>query len=129
MTIDSPWRRRERGDAQVDGTADQFDLDAAILRLALLRDVHRRHDLQARKHRTLDVLGQRLRLEAEAVDAEPDAHAIRHGLDVDVGRAGLQRLLEHLVHEADDRRVIVLFLLDGEGRGRTAGGATFSPTP
>ena len=41
-----------------------------------------------------------------AVDAVADPHLLLLGLEVDVGGAALDGLLDHPVHELDDRRVL-----------------------
>ena len=46
------------------------------------------------------------RLLEHAVDAVADPHLLVAGLEVDVGRAALDGLLDHPVHELDDRRVL-----------------------
>ena len=89
-------------DAEVDGAAGDGDRDAAVLRDAALGDVEVRHDLDARDdgggHG--DVRG--LHLVERAVHAVADLEVLLERLDVDVGRAVHDALVEDHVHELDD---------------------------
>ena len=64
------------------------ELDAAVLRQALLGDVQLGHDLQARDDRRLEVLDLRRDrgFHQHAVNAVADAQLVLERLDVDVGR-------------------------------------------
>ena len=103
----APQRGQAR-DAEVEVAAAvldlHLDLDAAVLRQALLRDVELGHDLDARDERVLQLHGQRHHVVEDAVDAEADAELLLVGLDVDVGGAALQRVDEQHVRELDDGR-------------------------
>ena len=68
----------------------------------LLRDLDARDD---RRLEALDLRGHRHFLQ-HAVDAVADAQLVLERLDVDVGGAQRDRLGQHLVDEADDRRVL-----------------------
>ena len=80
-------------------------LEAAVLRDALLGDVQLGHDLDARDDRRVELLVDRLhRLVQHAVDAVLDHHLAVAGLDVDVRGAALQRVEDRRVDQLDDRR-------------------------
>ncbi len=80
------------------------DLDAPVLRQALLGDVEPGHDLDARDERVAHLHGQGHELPHDAVHAETDPESPLVGLDVDVGGALLQRLDEEVVRDLDDGR-------------------------
>ena len=98
--------RRQTAHAQVDGVAGHGDRDAAVLRDAALGDVEVRHDLDARDdgggHRDV----RRLHLVEGAVHAVADLEVVFEGLDVDVGRAVHDALVEDHVDELDDGVVV-----------------------
>ena len=100
--------RRDARDAQVEVARAlldaQPDLDAAVLRQALLGDVELRHDLQARDQGIAGPHRQRHDVVQDAVDAEADAELLLVRLDVDVRGARLQGLDEDQVGDLDDRR-------------------------
>ena len=81
--------------------------DAPVLRQALLGDVELRHDLDARDHQRRDRALGLQHLAQHAVDAEAHDQAVLERLDVDVGGVLLDRLGEHGVDQADDRRIVV----------------------
>ena len=83
----------------------------AILWLAALRDVDIGHDLQARDHAVLDVLGRTLHLVHHPVDAIPHAHVVLARFDVDVGGKILDALADQEVNKTHDGRVIFLGLV------------------
>ena len=96
------WSRRARPPR---GRRPQAD--AAVLRQALLGDVEPRHDLDARDHqRRHRALGLQ-HLAQHAVDAEAHHQAVLERLDVDVGGVLADRLGQHGVDQADDRRVVI----------------------
>ena len=98
---------RHRREPDVVVLARDLEADAAVLRVALLGDVEVAHDLDARSDAGLQPARQRLhRLVEHVVDPEADADLLLEGLDVDVARPLLDRVLEKRVHEADDRRVV-----------------------
>src|SRR5258705_176169 len=98
---DRPERRRAEVDllAVVGGNAD-----AAVLREALLRDVHAAHDLHARDEPFVDPLRQVHHFLQQPVEAVPDDDVVLGGLDVDVARAALERALDDEIDQVDDRR-------------------------
>ena len=98
--------RRHGADTQIQVPAADGDLDAPVLRNALLRDLHLRHDLEARENRTLQALRRRVHLAERAIDAVADAELLLHRLDVDIGRLHLDRRRDDHVGELDDRAVI-----------------------
>ncbi len=102
--------RGERGDAEVElarAAVDlELDLDAAVLRQALLGDVELGHDLDARDERVAQLQRRMHHVVEHAVDAEADAHLLLVRLDVDVGGAALERVDQQHVDEPDDRRVL-----------------------
>ena len=101
-------QRRQRADAKVDRLVAELQLHPAVLRHALLGDVEARDDLDARRQLVLD-RERRLRDLAQlAVDAEADAVVVLVGLEVQVGGAQVDRVDQHLLQEADDRRVLDL---------------------
>jgi len=104
-------RGRNERDAQVDRAPHQVDVDAAILGLAVLGDVHVGHHLEARDDRPGQLPVQGVRLEADTVHAIAHADAVGHRLDVDVGRPLGEGLFEDFLDEADDGRVFRLVLL------------------
>ena len=84
MTMVSPWLEG-RIDARTSTSRPrQVQGDAPVLGLALLGDVHPRHDLEARHQRCAEVGGVLGDITEHAVDAEAHAHAAVAGLDVDV---------------------------------------------
>ena len=92
-------------DADVHAPALQRDADAPVLRQAPLGDVHLRHDLDARRDGRLQPARGRLLIEEHAVDAVPDAQRVLERLDVDVGGARADRVLDEQVDEAHDGRL------------------------
>src|SRR5690606_35275566 len=106
-------------DAEVDGARlRQSQLDAAVVRHALFRDVNLRHDLEARTDAVGDALRRTPDLAQDAVLAEADAVDLLVGFDVDVRGPRLDGVHEDAVDEAHDGRVVdavfrlgVLFVL------------------
>src|ERR1041385_998239 len=87
MTQSSPGNG---GRPEVDGAAGWRELEAAVLRDALLGDVELRHDLDARDDRGVMALVDRVeRLVEDAVDAVFDDHLVVARLDVNVRGAAL----------------------------------------
>ncbi len=113
-----------RGDADVDRLAFHLEIDAAILRHAALGDVEIGHDLDARNHAGLQHLDLRRHghFVQHAVDAVADAQVVLQRLDVNIGRAFVERRAHDLVDEADHGRLGIFlvedvdFLLQIEGR-------------
>ena len=94
--------------ADVDLAARHAQLDAAVLRHALLGDVQPGHDLQAaddRRLEAIDLRRHRLALQ-HAVDAVADLQPRLLRLDVNVARPRLDRLRQDLVHQPHDRRLL-----------------------
>ncbi len=114
MTIFSPKSVGRRRNAEVDvlgiPVVGKPDLDAAVLRQPLLRDVELRHDLDARRDRIAHLHRRRHDVVEDAVDAVADAEFLLVGLDVDVARALLNGRHQDDVDELDDRRLAPLFL-------------------
>ena len=107
--------RAQRRDAEVHLAAIVgLHAQAAVLRQALLGDVHARHDLQACDEALVHPLGQVHHFLEQAVEAVPDEHALFHGLDVDVARLALDRALHHEVDQVDDRRGLAALLQAGD---------------
>ena len=99
--------RGDGRDAHVDRPAGDPEADAAVLRQALLRNVEPRHHLDAR-HDERRYRALRLQhLAQHAVHAEADHQAVLERLDVNVGGILLDRLGEHRVDQANDRRVVL----------------------
>jgi len=106
MTESSRNGRHDR-DAEVDRAPAHAELEAAVLRDALLGDVELRHDLM----REMMVPWCRLSigpwLVQDAVDAVLDEDHVFLGLDVDVGGAPLDRVEHDESTELDDGRGIL----------------------
>ncbi len=98
--------RRERCHAEVDLAPACGEGDASVLRDTVLGDVEAGHDLEARRHASLDRLRGPGDLMEHAVDAEPDAEIVGARLDVDVRGAFLEGLAEDQVDVLDDRGVL-----------------------
>ena len=84
-----------------------FDLhgEAAVLRQALLGDVEAAHEFQAGHQRARHAAAFDDLFLQHAVDAQAHAQQPFAGLDVHVGRARVDGVLEDGLDEADDRRV------------------------
>ena len=101
-------QHRDDRDADVDLAAAHLELDAAVLRQALLGDVQPGHDLQAADDRGLkaiDLRRHRLRLQ-HAVDAVANLNAGRLRLDVHVAGPRFDRLDQNFVHQPNDRGLL-----------------------
>ena len=97
--------RRHGGNTHIDRLVASLDVEAAVLRQALFRNIEARHELQAQDQRRGD-LGVGLGLHVQhAVDAEADVQLGFLRLDMDVGSAHLRRILEHRLQQLDDRRI------------------------
>ena len=108
--------RRHDRDAEVDRAAAHAQLEAAVLRHALLGDVELRHDLDARNDRAVVPLVDRVhRLVEHAVDPVLDDDDVLLRLDVDVRGAALDRVEDDRVDELDDRRGVLRDPVDREG--------------
>src|SRR5207302_4682710 len=95
---------RQAGDSKVVVFVLIANRDASVLRYTPLGDVHLRHDFEARDERRLDVLRHRHRLMENTVHAIADSKPAAIRLDMDIGSAFLDRLLNNRIGHADDRR-------------------------
>ncbi len=108
--------RRHDRDAEVDRASPDAQLEAPVLRDALLGDVELRHDLDARDDGAVVPLVDRLhRLVEHAVDPVLDDDDVLLRLDVDVRGAALDRVEDDRVDELDDRRRVLRDPIDREG--------------
>ena len=99
-------RRRQDGDAEVDGMAVVADRDAAVLGVAAVGDVELAHDLEAARDARASVRSAPRRcLPHHAVDAGADDHRVRLRLEVDVRGALGDRVGDDLVRQLDRGRV------------------------
>ena len=112
MTIFSPnsvgRHETRKSMSLLDALVAEADLDAAVLRQALLGDVELRHDLDARGDRVAHLQRRRHHVVEDAVDAVADPVFLLVGLDVDVAGALGDRRHQDDVHELDDRRLLAL---------------------
>src|SRR6266511_1785196 len=91
---------RHGRDAQLDLLAlRRYGLDPPVLRPPLLDDFHAREQLDAARHREQHRIGDRVDLMQHAVDAETHDPGVATRLDVDVGRALLERVLPQPVDD------------------------------
>src|SRR5581483_5427075 len=101
-------QRRQNRDAEVElfvlVLELHLQLDASVLREALLGDVELRQNLHARGDRVPQFEGRIHDLVQDAVDAEPYAILLLVRLDVNVGCAALDRVGENEVAQFDDGR-------------------------
>ncbi len=106
--------RRHRRYAQIDLLALHAQPDAPVLRQTPLGDVEIGHDLDARDHRGGKAPRRRLDLVQHAVDPVAHDQPVLERLDVDVGRARVERIGDDQRHQADHRRFggEILQLLD-----------------
>ena len=98
--------RGQGTDAEVDGLVLDAQGDAAVLRLAPFGDVHVGHDLDARQDAGLDVAGQLLLLQQNAVDTVADAQVVLLRFHVDIRRALDDGLRDDGVDQPDDGRIL-----------------------
>ena len=97
------------GNANVHLRVFDAHLDAAVLRQAFFRDVEMAQNLDARNNGRLELFqlrrhGHFLQL---AVNAVPDSEFVLERFQVDVRGAQFDRVLQHLVDEADDRSLVL----------------------
>ena len=98
---------RHDRDAEVDGLARHPQLEAAVLRHALLGDVELRHDLDARNDRAVEALVDRPHCRLQhAVDAVLHVDRVFLRLDMDVARAPLDRTEDGRIDQPDDRALV-----------------------
>ena len=106
-------QRRAGADAEVDrAILRDAHLDAPVLRHAALGDVEARHDLDARRELDGELHRRTRDLFQVAVQAQANAIGLLVRLEVDVRRAFLDRVEQHLVDEAHDRRVFDVVAAD-----------------
>ena len=97
---------RDGRDAHVHRTAGDLQADASVLRQPFLGDVEFGHDLEARDHQRGNRPPALQHFAQHAIDPKAHHQAVLERLDVDVGRVLLDRLREHRIDEANDRRVV-----------------------
>ena len=97
-------RGRKAADTKVDGLSGDRQGDTAILRDAALGDVEVRENLDTRDDGGGHLHIRRLHSIEGAIDAVANLEVVLEGLDMDIGRAVYDALVEDEVHEADDRR-------------------------
>ena len=102
--------------AQLDLAVAARGLDAAVLGAPLLGDVEAGERLDARHDRAVDRLRERVHRVEDAVDAHAHGRLVASRLDVDVGRALVERIVEDVLDGRDDVRVARLDLLDARQR-------------
>ena len=95
----------ESADAEIDLAAVEHHIHPPILGQAALADVQARHDLDAAGDGTNQVQGNFQRLVELAVDAVADARAALRGLNVNVARPFADGVVDHVIDQADDRRL------------------------
>ena len=105
ITIFSPKSVGNVRDPEVDRLVAELQLHPAVLRHAPLGDVEPGDDLDAGRELVLDGERRLGDLAQLAVDAKAHAIVVFVGLKVQVGRAQVDRVDQHLLQEADDRRV------------------------
>ncbi len=96
---------RQRAGAEVDLLLVDHQLDAAVLRKPLLRDVDAGHDFQPADQRAFHAQGNAVALDAFAVDSISHANAVLHRLDVNIRCAVADGLGDHRLHQLDDGRL------------------------
>src|SRR5215467_14468123 len=77
--------------------------DPAILWQAPFGDIQHRHNLDARDNRRLKAPWRRLDLVEHTVIAVTNTKTILERVDVDVRRAGLDRVRDQLIYQTDER--------------------------
>ena len=106
---------RHDRDAEVDRLPRQAQLEASVLRHALLGDVELGHDLDARDDRAVEAAVDRPHRRLQhAVDAVLHVHRVVAGLDVNVARPALNRGVDGRVDQPDDGAGIGRQLVDGQ---------------
>ncbi len=100
-------RGGQRGNAHVDAAIVDHQPDPPVLGTPTLGDVHVGHDLQAADKTRTCTRGYAHHFVKHTVDPESHAHARLARLDVDVARFIEHGLADELVHQANDRDVLV----------------------
>ncbi len=98
--------RGHRRDAEVELPLGEAEPDPSILRPAPLGDVELGDRLESGDDREVHLARRLRRGREDAVHAEPHVESRARGLEVDVARAGVDRLAEEQVDVADDRRLV-----------------------
>lgn len=109
-------------EAEVHAAAAQGGRGPAVLRPAVLGDVHAADHLDAGADRLDGPVGQHQHLTEHAVDAEAHAHALGLGLHVDVGGAAFDGVDEEEVDELDIGAAALLELAHDGGGVELQGG-------
>ncbi len=96
----------KRRNAEVHLAAFHGDLEPPILRLVVLGNVHLGHDFDARDECRVHIAPRPQRFVHLPVDAKSHHRKLAARLDVNVARAGANRLHEQVIHEVDDRAAV-----------------------
>ena len=99
-------RRRQARHAKIDRASGHVDRDSSVLRNTALGDVETGHDLDARYDRGSHRNVRRLHRVQRSVHTVADLEILLERLDVDVGSAIHDTLIENQVHELDDGVVV-----------------------
>ena len=109
----------QRVDAEIDGTLTiEPNLHRAVLGQAALRNIQSRHDLEPGGEAGAQAQRRSRDLEQQPVDAKANPVARLVGLEVDIGGAALDRVVQDLVDETHHGLVVFPDLVE---RGRFAG--------
>ncbi len=108
MTTPSPYCERHGRNANVDASAPHLDVEASVLGKAPFGDVEAAHQLEPRDEGADDPLLLHHLLVQYPVDALADAQNLFVGLDVNIRRPHLHRVLKERAQQADDRRILHL---------------------
>ena len=90
---------------KIDAAAVDHLRDAAVLRQPLLGDVEAAEHLDAADERRVQLARNRVAWNQHAVDAMPDPDRLILGLDVQVGRAFGNRVVDDQLQQPHDRRI------------------------
>ncbi|MCY1440373.1 hypothetical protein D9M71_566450 [compost metagenome] len=96
----------QSGNPYVELCATDPDAHPSVLRQAAFRDIDRRNQLDPRYHRWESLTWQAQLLLQDTIDPETDAKVKFARLDVDIGRAPLDRLAHHVVDQLNYRRFL-----------------------
>src|SRR5262249_15519516 len=101
-------QHRNYGNANIDLAILNPNFDSAILRQAFLGDIQMTENFYAGNDRRLEPLDLRRNRNVlqYAVDAVTNPQFILKGFKVNVRSAEFDRVLQHLIDEADDRRIL-----------------------
>ena len=81
-------------------------MNAAVLRNALLGDVHLGHDFDTRHDRRVKLASRSQDFAQLAIHTKADGGVLGSRFDVNVARALARRMDDHVVHEADDGTLV-----------------------